>query len=291
MTMRIVVALGLGLLLVGCVTRPPQRSGSPASPSASFSPTAPAALVPRAVAIAEEARAYPDEYCGKFILQPGPGVDPAAGGDFVSLWRAHLDAHAAAIRAHADRPAEMQFGTCRFSELDREQLMAALNPPDVGWLAAIPAVVVSSDDNVEQNRVDLYISSSVPDAAARVLAHYSTAFGLPAGILHVESDGNGAALRPWGTVRVSVVGTGGRPVGPNQLGLEWHGELENMECGGGDMGYGVPADGSATELPCQAGRWTIVAVAGGIVYGSGEVTAKGNASVDLTIRLTSAPPK
>lgn len=241
-------------------------------------------------AVNAEAGLYPEDYCGRYQNSDfNPGLP---NGAFVSMWRANLHTHAAHIRALADGTEQLVFVGCTYAYVELLRLSDELASPDaMAWLATIPAAELSGGPDEIMNRVDLSISSAVPDAVDRVTAHFVAAYQLPPGILHVWSDGNGAALRPWGTVHVTVLGTDGRPIGPNQLGLEWHGELENLRCGRGDVGYGVAADGSAIALPCQAGQWTIVVVANDIVYGSGVITVKGTASVDLTIRLTSAPPR
>ncbi len=237
--------------------------------------------------VTEEASAHPEDYCGRY-------VNNADGGAVTTLWRANLEAHATAIRSKVSPLARLAFLPCRFSQRELDALMERLGSDDRSWMASIPAKAMSWGRNDTQDFVELHISSAVPDAASVVLAHYVDVLGLPEGILRVDSDGNGAGLRPWGFVRISVVGPSGSAVGPNSLGLDWQGDLPNLYCGVGDRGYGISWDGTPTELPCQAGRWTIFVGTGGreSAVGQGTVTVIGGRSVNLTIRASSvlSPP-
>jgi hypothetical protein len=234
--------------------------------------------------VAAEASAHPEDYCGRY-------VDNADGGAVTTLWRANLETHERAIRSKLSPLARLAFLSCRFSQRELDALMERLNADDRSWMAAIPAKATSWGRNDTEDLIELHISSTTPDAAAVVLNHYVTVLGLPEGILRVESDGNGAALRPWGFVRVTVIGPNGRVVGPNSLGLDWQGDLPTLYCGVGDKGYGISWDGTPSELPCQAGRWTIYVGTAGreSAVGHGEVTVIGGKTATLTIRVSSVP--
>jgi hypothetical protein len=60
----------------------------------------------------------------------------------------------------------------------------------------------------------------------------------------------------------------------------------------GDVGYGVSWDGTPTELPCQAGRWTIFLISNsdfGSPVGRATVTVTGGATVDIAIHASVVP--
>jgi hypothetical protein len=91
-----------------------------------------------------------------------------------------------------------------------------------------------------------------------------------------------------GTVRTSA---GRVPEAADYL-LRWRGPA-GLQCGGGDIGYGLAPDGSFV-LPCQAGRWTIeVAVpAEGDDWrsiGAGTVDVIANTTAEIAITLTETP--
>jgi hypothetical protein len=163
-------------------------------------------------------------------------------------------------------------------------------------MRAIPAQIQGLGCGNKNFRAEMQISSAQPGAADVVLQHYTALFSLPPGILAVTSDGTGAALVPRGTVRITVLGADGNPVGPNDLFLDWKAlDLPGIDCGS-EVGYGVPANGEPIDLPCQAGAWRI-AVKGApapgqdnIEYGVGTVVVKAGVTVKLTIRLAKDPP-
>jgi len=234
--------------------------------------------------VTAEASAHPEDYCGRY-------VDNADGGAVTTLWRANLEAHETAIRSKLSPLAKLAFLPCQFSQRELDSLMDRLNSGDPSWMATIPAKAMSWGRSETEDLVELNISSVVPNADTIVLAHHVDVLGLPEGILRVTSDGNGAGLRPWGFVRITVIGPDGKFVGPNSLGLDWTGDLPNLYCGVGDKGYGISWDGTPTELPCQAGRWTIYVGTAGreSAVGHGEVTVIGGKTATLTIRVSSVP--
>ena len=121
---------------------------------------------------------------------------------------------------------------------------------------ALSALIAWGPDELG-NHVQLDISSSDPYAARIVLDHYVALLGIPEGMLQVSSDGTGAVLVPWGTVSAAVVGPDGKPVVKTDLSFDWVSDVNGLECGNGDAGYGVSWDGTPTAIPCQAGIWTI----------------------------------
>ena len=240
--------------------------------------------VPR-IAIAREAERVPGDYCGSYI-------DQLHGGKVVSMWRANLRVHAVNIALETKSLEYLGFESCRYSENELRALSERLLDKALeAWMRTIPAVATSWGQDTRENRISMNISSAVPGAAELVRQHFLATFGLAPDILVVASDGNGAALRPWGTVRIFVVRADGKIVGKNSLGFDWRPrDLPNLYCGVGDMGFGVPWTDEPVDLPCQEGMWRIAVTLFGEEYGAGMVTVKGDETVDLTIRLTREPP-
>lgn len=240
--------------------------------------------VPR-LAISREAERAPNDFCGSYI-------DQQHGGKVVSMWRANLHVHATNIALEAKSLEYLAFVSCRYSENELRALSERLLDEALkAWMRTIPAVASSWGQDTQNNRISMNISSAVPGAAEVVRQHILATFDLPPGILVVQSDGNGAALRPWGTVRIFVTRKDGKVVGENSLGFDWRPQdLPNLNCGIGDMGFGVPWTNEPTELPCQEGTWRIAVHLFGDEYGVGMVSVKGGQNVDLKIVLTRDPP-
>jgi hypothetical protein len=286
--MRSALALLLALLAAACqATVPPTSTPPSATPGATSTPSATvsasATLATRLdadAAIKAEAAAFPDEYCGTYR-------DP--GGALVSLWKANPDQHLAAITASSDGATQVAVKGCRFSMTELLAVQDEISTDVSVWLLTIPARVIGVAVDETNDRIELEISSGVGDAADRVVTAYTSRYGLPAGILVVESDGTGAALYGWGAVRVTVVGPGGKSLGPNDLSLDWISNIKGLRCGIGDVGFGVSPDGS-TDLPCQVATWTIrVLTPSGKTVGSAKVDVLAGRSVPLTIRLSVVP--
>jgi hypothetical protein len=230
-----------------------------------------------------EAALEPDDFCGRYL-------DNEHGGAFTSMWRANLEAHRLAILSKVGPTARVAFRDCTFSEAELDAAMDQLSRADQTWMAAIPARATSSSVDTIGNRIEIDISSAAPDARRRVLRHYLELLNLPAGMLYVVSDGTGAVLVPWGTVSASVVGPDGQPARKSDLSFDWISTNVGLECGGGDIGYGVSWDGRPTLIPCQAGTWTILVVASGQgTVGSAKVTVVAGKTVPVTIHVSAVP--
>lgn len=236
-----------------------------------------------AIVQAEAAKA-PNDYCGIYL-------DNANQGAVTSLWKSNGLLHEIAIRTQVRPDARIAFRDCRFSEPEQEAAMEALRAADGAWIRDIPAAMRGYGFDTSNNVLQMEISSAVPNAADLVRQGFEQRLGLVPGMLVVHSDGTGAALRPRGNVLITVLGPNGKPVGENNLGLNWTSlDLPGLECGSG-TGYGVPADGSPVKLPCQQGTWEIQVFGEGIddVLGRGTVQVDGGKTTKLTIRLTRNP--
>lgn len=175
-------------------------------------------------------------------------IDNALGGVVVVLWTADVAAHEAAIRPQLPECHPVLFRQVRWSEAELRRWQDRI-AADMAWFATIPAAPQGVGADIIANVVTIDVSSANPNAAAIIVGHY----GAPAGMIRVESDGTGAALLPWGTVKGRVVTRDGKPPG-NRASLGVFDALggDPGHCGGGDIGFGVMPDGTF-EYPCQVG--------------------------------------
>jgi hypothetical protein len=218
---------------------------------------------------------HADEFGGVY-------VDEGTRTGVVTLWTAHLAEHAAAIRALVGPDARVAFGQVKYAERDLRKLQDEITKDwRAAWLKAIPAEMQGVGVDIHASRVSVEVSSANPDAVAIIEAH----FGLGDRI-HVTSDGTGAALLPYGTVKGRVDPIA--PFKPWTLSLRWTNH-DPGDCGGGDMGFGVD-DAGRFELPCRVGTRTIIVTGqgeGDEVVDLGQVTVevKANETAHVTIHL------
>jgi hypothetical protein len=190
---------------------------------------------------------YAARHPGEFA---GMSVDQSRGVVVVVLWTGHLAEHEAALRAKLAPDAAIEFRQARWSERELRALQDKIVRNDEAWFAGIGASPQRVGVDIRENAVVIGISSANPDAAALIIAHY----GMPDGMIRVESDGTGAALLPWGTVKGRVILANGKPpAGPFQLLLFGEAGPDPGTCGGGDIGFGVMPD-ATFEYACQVGR-------------------------------------
>ncbi len=231
-------------------------------------------------AIQAYAADHVDEFGGLYIdRDQHPGVVTA-------LWTDHLDAHRAVLGERLDgRFVLLRQVKYSYDELDK--LKDGLFDDDA-FFAGIPARPYSYGVDIIQNAIELEVSSAEPTAVEQIEAHYGLGDKL-----RVTSDGTGAMLLPRGTVKGKVLGPDGSRVRNGELELQWT-NLDPGDCGGGDIGYGVAADGTF-ELPCQVGRRTITVTGPKWIddhweeLGRATVTVRAGKTVTVTIRLTKAP--
>jgi hypothetical protein len=223
-----------------------------------------------------------DEYGGMY-------TDHELGGVVVVLWAADLAEVQAVVRSGLPSCYPVEFRRVRWPEQELRQWQDRISA-DSDWVSSIPARVTGIGANVTENVVEVDVSSAVTDAAQQIVAHYAA----PEGMVRVISDGTGVYLLPGGTVSGRVVLSDGSPPGVNNLMLD-AGSSDDPPgwCGGGDIGYGVMADGHF-EYPCIVGRRTILVRGlsdGGAENGGWEVLAStvvdvpANGTVEVEIRL------
>jgi hypothetical protein len=235
-------------------------------------------------AILPAVQAYADSHGDEF---GGLYIDSTRGGVLTVLWTGRVQEHLAALRAlvHPDAPIAVR--QVRWTERELTRLQARI-AGDWDWFRAIPAAPRGVGVDTIGNVVEVSISSANPAASDMIVAHY----GMPPGMIVVDSDGTGAALLPWGTVKGLVVTKNGKPPGPNNLMVQQAVGGVPGECGGGDVGFGVLEDGHF-QYPCQVGVRVIEIVQlsdppPDRVLGSGRVTVKAN--VDAVLRIVIDEP-
>jgi len=228
---------------------------------------------------------HPEEFAGIYI-------DHDNGGALTTMWTGHLDQHAAAIRELVSGSKAVAFRSARHSYRDLYAIQERI-AADWEWMRAFEIAPTGVGVDILKNVVEVDISSANENATTLILDHYQ----LGPEFLEVISDGTGAALLQWGTVRGRVVDILGQAPGERIAGeliLQWTSDGPG-DCGSGDIGFGLGPDGSF-EVPCQAGGHTImvqigVPDVGWETIGSGHVVAAANAVVPLEIRLPGPWPE
>jgi hypothetical protein len=230
-------------------------------------------------AIQEYADLHPSEFGGMYL-------DQQHGGAVTTLWTGHLADHTAAVWRRIRPGSLVAFRQVPFSYAELRTLQDRISG-DWDWMRAFAIAPTGVGVDVTGNHVEVDISSANAGAAALIVAHYA----VPSGMIVVQSDGTGAALLGWGTVRGRVLDSLGQPPGAviaEQLNLGWV-SAGPGKCGGGDIGYGVGVDGRF-ELPCQVGAWTFEIQLPGAgdamkTIGSGRVVVFTGQIVQLQIKL------
>jgi hypothetical protein len=222
--------------------------------------------------------ANPSEFAGIYI-------DQQHGGILTTIWTANVALHEAAIRALVRPGAPVAFRSAKYPLTELHALQDRISG-DWNWMRAFRIAPVGVGVDQIANRVKVDVSSANANAAALIFAHYA----VPADMIVVVSDGTGAALLPWGTVRGRVLDSAGQPPGAVAGGFYLNYTPDGPgSCGVGDMGYGVGDDGKF-ELPCQVGGWTFDVTVRGTgddrqSIASGRVVVLAGQIVSLEIKL------
>lgn len=224
------------------------------------------------------AASHVDQFGGVYIDQPNHVV--------VTLWTDDPEGHLADLNKLGAVAKPIVARQVRWSE---RELRAVQDQVDWDWFSEVDAKGEGVGADIVRNVVEIDISSANPDAPRHIVEHYIDALGIPPDMLVVTSDGTGAALLPFGTVRGVVTLADGSEPGYNNLMVDGRGAGPGS-CGGGDIGYGVGADGRF-RIPCQVGEYTMVIEAplprdgGWVVVGRADVTVRADETVKVRIRL------
>ncbi len=143
--------------------------------------------------------ANPDDWAGAYI-------DQQRGGILVAQFSANVEDHRQALLRGLGPRARLEVLPVEYS-LEYLQAEADKIHGTNDWFLTIPAYLTSYGVDVAANRISIDISSVEPDAQAIIEDHFGWA-----GLTKVESDGTGALLLPFGTLRVEVRDARGDPV-------------------------------------------------------------------------------
>jgi hypothetical protein len=256
-------------------------SGATPTPVVSLSPAD--AIGQIRTAIAAEAAAHPDEFCGSYI-----DLDQARA--FTSRWRAGLEAHEAAIRARLSPDANLAFKSCSFTlaALDglRDRIAA-----DAAWLDSLKARLVEARTDVRENAVVVSVATYGTDVREQIAGRQA----VPPAMVRVEVVGTGAMFVPWGGLDVTVIGPDGKidPAADRYDGV--------LHLRGTSTPPGLSLGGGALEAPfdatpCQAGDWAIEVIAeiaenDHVSLGSAEVHVDAGATTPVTIEIGPVPTR
>lgn len=182
------------------------------------------------------------EACGGFHL-----TGPADSVVVIGFTR-DAETHEAAIRALVDVPLQLMVRDVANSQSDLRRLEERISQEDA-FLRAIPAKLLNVNLDVQENRVDVWISSADPDAERVTTERLGGS-----SIVKVHSDGTGVALLPRGRIAGQVVDRRGRPVAGLAV---WH---EDPDTGVvlDSVGWSTGVDGSFVLEPVIAGRYRVV---------------------------------
>jgi hypothetical protein len=232
-------------------------------------------LIPIVVGYASR---HPDESGGVYIDRD------QHVGMVTSLWTDHLPEHAAALATLLDGRVTLVLKV-RYSEAELRALEETVFA-DMDWMEAIPARMQSLGVGTIENAIMMDVSSAEPTAIQQIADHYGLGDKLV-----VTSDGTGVVFIPYGIVKGKIRTADGKiPKSVNELmlGHDYDPAIPG-QCGGGDIGYGVTADG-AFEYPCQAGVRVLTitghdAKGGNVEVGRKTVTVIAGQTVRVTIRV------
>jgi hypothetical protein len=214
----------------------------------------------------------------------GLWIDQAAGGVVTLSFTDDLVQHRLALAELLAGRGVVAVVQARYSERDLRQYQDRVTA-DAAWFRSIGAALTGVGYLAMENVLSIEISSKNPDVEQLVIVRYN----LPADAVKVESDGTGAHLLPSGTVRGRVLTAAGKAPGRNEFMVDSRGGDPGW-CGGGDVGFGVNADGTF-ELPCKVGHRTIVILAPPVadgewtVVGQADVVVPAGGIVKVTIHL------
>jgi hypothetical protein len=181
----------------------------------------------------------------------GLWIDQEHGGVVTVVFTQDADLHARELAVRLAGVGVVNVRSARYSESELQALQDRIVADDA-WFKTIPAQLKGVGVDPTKNAVEIDISTANPGITALIVAR----FGIPADAVVVNSDGTGIALEPWGTIRGKIVEVPPKVFG--ELTLQYRSDRVGAECGMGDVGIGIKADGTF-ELPCQGGHWTIQA--------------------------------
>jgi hypothetical protein len=136
----------------------------------------------------------------------GVGRDVTAGDEVVIWFTSHLAEHDSAIRAQLSPAARFEVRPARWTLHQLDQFLSKIKAEEA-WFSKVGVPLGGWGILIDQNAVEVKVSSKDPTAAARVVNHFGGQDWLI-----VKSDGIGIWTGPTGTLVVRAVTTDGRPV-------------------------------------------------------------------------------
>lgn len=206
-------------------------------------------------------------------------IDQARGGIVTILVTNEPGPHEAAIAELVGPDAPVAVRQVRWTEAELRDLQDRI-VADMAFIDALPGRMKSAGVNVFDNVAELSISSAVPDAAERIIAHFGAE-----GMLRVDSDGTGVLLQPTGRILGRIVA----PPGTDMMRFSPQ-YTADVDIGGRDaIGIGVQPDGTFVidRLPPATYTVTILEMTdvGNTEVGRGTVLLPPGAGVPLEILL------
>ena len=126
-------------------------------------------------------------------------IDQAAGGIVTVLVTDDPKTHEAALAGLVGPNAAIAVRQVRWTEEELRDIQHRLGA-DQAFVESLPARITTSSVDIIDNIAELTISSAVPDAAERIVAHFGAE-----GRLRVVSDGTGILLQPTGRILGHIV--------------------------------------------------------------------------------------
>lgn len=206
-------------------------------------------------------------------------IDQANGGIVTILVTDDPAPHEAALAELVGPDAAVAVRQVRWTEADLNGLHERI-VADQAFLPSLPARMKSTATDTIDNVVELSISSAVPDAAERIIAHFGAQ-----GRLRVISDGTGVLLQPTGRILGRVLA----PPGTDFTNLSPQFEAD-IDIGARDaMGIPVQPDGTFLIERLPPATYTVTILEFGEVgnteVGRGTVVLPPGAAVALEIPL------
>jgi hypothetical protein len=209
----------------------------------------------------------------------GVWIDQAKGGIVTVSFTGPLAEHRVALARLAQGAGVVRVVEARYPQNELRALQERVAADDA-WFRSIRAHLEGVGYDPTTNALEIDVSTAEPDIVSLVIAR----FRMPADAVRVVSDGTGIALEPWGRIDGRVERVPATVLG--ELTLNYHTDRAGADCGRGDVGIGIAADGTF-DLPCQAGHWIIDAGRNiSDIVARGEVDVVAGRRARMTLRPT-----
>jgi hypothetical protein len=201
-----------------------------------------------------------------------------------ALFTGDLVEHEARLRSEIRPDVHLVLERVRWPLKELEDLHEAVIAR-ASWLKTVRARLVYAGVVVDENILELDISSANPDAPRAIVRHFNAQKKL-----RVVSDGTGAALMPTGHLRGQAIDRRGRPV--VDLGVKVVGDIKGAS-DGGEIGHGTGDRGEFSFEDLTAVGYTVyleryLGDAGWKTVGKGHVTIRANRTAYITILVDEA---